>query len=251
MKFIKLEILNLASLDRRGGETIRFEEGALGDSTIFSIVGPTGSGKSTILDAICLALYNRAPRYPRKSRDRNQNIEIFGEPEEGEKNRLAPTDPRNILTRGKKEGYSKLTFLANNGTYYRAEWSVQKKIKNYTAAVTELFTITMRDGRPEENKAEWDELPRIIGLDYEQFLRTVLIAQGSFSSFIKAKEDERYELLEKLIGCEELYSSIAAKIKHEKDAAVKDFDQMAAAFSAQEKDVLPEEELAAAKLRMA
>ena len=251
MKFIKLEILNLASLDRRGGETIRFEEGALGDSTIFSIVGPTGSGKSTILDAICLALYNRAPRYPRKSRDRNQNIEIFGEPEEGEKNRLAPTDPRNILTRGKKEGYSKLTFLANNGTYYRAEWSVQKKIKNYAAAVTELFTITMRDGRPEENKAEWDELPRIIGLDYEQFLRTVLIAQGSFSSFIKAKEDERYELLEKLIGCEELYSSIAAKIKHEKDAAVKDFDQMAAAFSAQEKDVLPEEELAAAKLRMA
>ena len=60
MKFIKLEIQNLASLDRIGGETINFEEGALGDSTIFSIVGPTGSGKSTILDAICLALYNRA-----------------------------------------------------------------------------------------------------------------------------------------------------------------------------------------------
>ena len=51
MKLIKLEIQNLASLDRIGGETINFEEGALGDSTIFSIVGPTGSGKSTILDA--------------------------------------------------------------------------------------------------------------------------------------------------------------------------------------------------------
>lgn len=118
MKFIKLEIQNLASLDRIGGETINFEEGALGDSTIFSIVGPTGSGKSTILDAICLALYNRAPRYPRKKGDRNQNIEVFGNLSSEEKCRLAPTDSRNILTRGKKEGYSKLTFLANNGTLY-------------------------------------------------------------------------------------------------------------------------------------
>ena len=89
MKFIKLEILNLASLDREEGETIHFTSGALGESNIFSIVGPTGSGKSTILDAICLALYNRAPRYPRKKGDRNQNIEIYGTPEEGERNRLA------------------------------------------------------------------------------------------------------------------------------------------------------------------
>jgi len=62
MRFIRLELLNLASLDRPEGEVIDFEAGALKDSTIFSIVGPTGSGKSTILDAICLALYNRAPR---------------------------------------------------------------------------------------------------------------------------------------------------------------------------------------------
>jgi DNA repair protein SbcC/Rad50 len=67
MKFLQLEILNLASLDKQGGEVINFEEGALGESTIFSIVGPTGSGKSTLLDAICLALYNRAPRYPMES----------------------------------------------------------------------------------------------------------------------------------------------------------------------------------------
>ena len=70
MKLIQLEILNLASLDRQGGEVINFEKGALGDSTIFSIVGPTGSGKSTILDAICLALYGRAPRYPKKKNDK-------------------------------------------------------------------------------------------------------------------------------------------------------------------------------------
>ena len=125
MKFLKLEILNLASLDKREGEVIYFEEGALGESTIFSIVGPTGSGKSTILDAICLALYNRAPRYPRKKNERDR-IEIYGDADNDESNRLAPTDGRNILSRGKKIGYSKLTFLANNGDVYRAEWHVTK-----------------------------------------------------------------------------------------------------------------------------
>ena len=121
MKFIKLEILNLASLDRQDGEVINFEDGALGNSNIFSIVGPTGSGKSTILDAICLALYKITPRYTRKKGDRGHSIEIFGPKDDEEKNRLVPTDCRNILTRGKKNGYSKLTFLANNGITYRAE----------------------------------------------------------------------------------------------------------------------------------
>lgn len=250
MKFIKLEILNLASLDRQGGETIHFEEGALGDSTIFSIVGPTGSGKSTILDAICLALYNRAPRYPRKRGDRGQNIEIFGEPEEGEKNRLAPTDSRNILTRGKKEGYCKLTFLANNGDVYRAEWSVRKLTKNYENAHLSLYKITQTGDGWTEEPAEWDQLPQIIGLDYEQFLRTVLIAQGSFANFLTAKENERYELLEKLIGCEDMYIRIADKIKQQKDAATKAYEQIAAHFQAQEKDLIPEQEIVIVRQRI-
>ncbi len=116
MKFIRLEIKNLASLDRPEGEVIEFEKGPLAGSTIFSIVGPTGSGKSTILDAICLALFNRTPRYPRAKNDRNQSIEIYGAKDKDENARLAPTDSRNILTRGKREGYSRLTFLANDGT---------------------------------------------------------------------------------------------------------------------------------------
>ena len=247
MKLIKLEILNLASLDRKEGETINFEEGALGSSTIFSIVGPTGSGKSTILDAICLALYNRAPRYPKKKGDRKQSIEIFGEAEEGEKNRLVPTDPRNILTRGKKEGYSKLTFLANNGNVYRAEWYARFQRVNYDDVITSLYKLGSENGNPTEETANWEDLPSIIGLDYDQFLRTVLIAQGSFANFLTAKENERYELLEKLIGCEELYTNIASRIKEQKDAAVNDYNQIAAAFSAQEKDLIPEEELAALK----
>ncbi len=244
MKFLQLEILNLASLDKQGGEVINFEEGALGESTIFSIVGPTGSGKSTLLDAICLALYNRAPRYPRKKGDKNQNIEIFGEADANENNRLAPTDSRNILTRGKKEGYSKLTFLANNGSIYRAEWHVRFQRVRYENAKTSLYKITRNGEQLAEEIADWNKLPNIIGLDYDQFLRTVLIAQGSFANFLTAKENERYELLEKLIGCEETYTNIATEIKKAKDQAVDAYNQMAASVEAVKQNLLNDEELA-------
>lgn len=243
MKFLQLEILNLASLDKQGGEVINFEEGALGESTIFSIVGPTGSGKSTLLDAICLALYNRAPRYPRKKGDKNQNIEIFGAADASESNRLAPTDSRNILTRGKKEGYSKLIFLANNGSIYRAEWHVRFQRVRYENAKTALYKITRNGEEMTEETADWNELPNIIGLDYDQFLRTVLIAQGSFANFLTAKENERYELLEKLIGCEETYTNIATEIKKAKDQATDAYNQMAASVEAVKQNLLNDEEL--------
>ena len=243
MKFLQLEILNLASLDKQGGEVINFEEGALGESTIFSIVGPTGSGKSTLLDAICLALYNRAPRYPRKKGDKNQSIEIFGAADASESNRLAPTDSRNILTRGKKEGYSKLTFLANNGSIYRAEWHVRFQRVRYDNAKTALYKITRNGEEISEETADWNELPNIIGLDYDQFLRTVLIAQGSFANFLTAKENERYELLEKLIGCEETYTNIATEIKKAKDQATDAYNQMAASVEAVKQNLLNDEEL--------
>lgn len=247
MKFLQLEILNLASLDKQGGEIINFEEGALGESTIFSIVGPTGSGKSTLLDAICLALYNRAPRYPRKKGDKNQNIEIFGAADASESNRLAPTDSRNILTRGKKEGYSKLTFLANNGSIYRAEWHVRFQRVRYENAKTALYKITRNGEEITEEAADWNELPNIIGLDYDQFLRTVLIAQGSFANFLTAKENERYELLEKLIGCEETYTNIATEIKKAKDQATDAYNQMAASVEAVKQNLVNDEELAQLK----
>ncbi len=251
MKFLQLEILNLASLDKQGGEVINFEEGALGESTIFSIVGPTGSGKSTLLDAICLALYNRAPRYPRKKGDKNQNIEIFGATDASENNRLAPTDSRNILTRGKKEGYSKLTFLANNGSIYRAEWHVRFQRVRYENAKTALYKITRNGEEITEEAADWNELPNIIGLDYDQFLRTVLIAQGSFANFLTAKENERYELLEKLIGCEETYTNIATEIKKAKDQATDAYNQMAASVEAVKQNLLNDEELAQLKEEIA
>ncbi len=240
MKFIRLEILNLASLDNPDGERVDFEKGALGDATIFSIVGPTGSGKSTILDAICLALYNRAPRYPRKKGERNSGIEIYGRPEAGESNRLAPTDCRNILTRGRRKGYSKLTFLANNGMLYRAEWHVKFNYRNYEKTVTTLYIIAP-DGS--ETEGDWESLPGIIGLDYDQFLRTVLIAQGSFAGFLNAREEERAELLEKLIGAEDKYTGIAEGIRRRKSEANELLRGIRAEHSAYARFDLSEEQL--------
>ena len=250
MKIIQLEILNLASLDLQGGEVINFEEGALGDSNIFSIIGPTGSGKSTLLDAICLALYGRAPRYPKKPGERKQGIVIYGQAEDGENNRPAPTDSVNILTRGKKTGYSKLTFKANNGNVYRAEWHVRFKSKAYDKPETYLYQLTQENGLPKEETADWNVLPTIIGLDYEQFLRTVLIAQGTFANFLTAKEDERFQLLEKLIGCEDLYTNIVQKIKEQKENAIKAYNEINANFEVYEKDLISDEELQALEKRI-
>lgn len=247
MKLIRLEIQNLASLDKEGGEVIDFESGQLGETSIFSIVGPTGSGKSTLLDAICLALYNRAPRYPRKKNDRNQGIEIYGAVSDEESKRLPPTDGRNILTRGKKKGYSKLVFLANNGNLYRAEWHVAFNRVKHAEPVCKLFMLTQNNGTQEESVCEWGKLPDIIGLDYDQFLRTVLIAQGSFANFLTANENERYLLLEKLVGCEETYSRIATEIKQRTSDAERSLDKLSDSLELCMKDHLDEEQLAKLK----
>lgn len=244
MKFIRLEIKNLASLDRPEGEVIEFEKGPLAGSTIFSIVGPTGSGKSTILDAICLALFNRTPRYPRAKNDRNQSIEIYGAKDKNENARLAPTDSRNILTRGKREGYSRLTFLANDGTLWRAEWTVRKNRIRFEQAQRSLYRITVKpDGTTVEEPADSNSIPTIIGLDYDQFLRTVVLAQGSFANFLTAKEDERYMLLEKLVGCDTMYSRISDEITQRKKTALTNLDSINARLSIHASNDLTDEEL--------
>ena len=113
----------------------------------------------------------------------------------------------------------------------------------YENAKTSLYKITRNGEQLTEKIADWNELPNIIGLDYDQFLRTVLIAQGSFANFLTAKENERYELLEKLIGCEETYTNIATEIKKAKDQAVDAYNQMAASVEAVKQNLLNDEEL--------
>ena len=239
MKLLTLEMQNLASL--QGDHRIDFEQGILRDSQIFCIVGPTGSGKSTILDAICLALYGFTPRY-RHAKGQRRKFKAFGE--EGG---VAADAPANILTRGQKSAYSKLTFLANDGARYRAEWSVRFKQTNDDDPVNALFCLSFTaDGGWVEQEIEWSQLQSsIIGLDFSQFLRTVLIAQGSFASFLTSDEDSRLQLLEKLVDDEGLYRNIAQQLRQEAEQATavyEDLDKKVAAFAS---FVLPEDKLQA------
>lgn len=236
IRFLRLEIKNLASLQGDTPHVIDFENGPLAECQIFSIVGPTGSGKSTILDAICLALYGSAPRYPLRKGQKGK-INIMGESDEDERNRLAPTDPRNILTKGQRNGFSKLTFTANDGGLYRAEWHVSFKRKLYTKPATMLYRI---DNGIEQER-DWNSLPLMLGIDFDEFLRTVLIAQGGFAGFLNAKEDERYLLLEKLVGNGKAYQRIAEQVAVEREKAELDCNTLKAQCAAYENDILDEE----------
>ena len=250
MKILRLETYNLASLE--GKNTIDFESGILGESNIFCIVGPTGSGKSTILDAICLPLYGRAPRYtPKGKGKRDKKIATFGVAGADVSNDLSPTDPRNILTRGQKQCYSKVTFQANDGKIYRAEWSDEFRRVRYAKEEKRLFLVTKdASGKKTEEERDWNSLERIIGLDYYQFLRTVLIAQGDFAEFLNSEDDARCDLLEKLVGNQNVYTSITEGIKDLSDKAKNELDLLKADNASKEKDLLPKEEYDNAKIQL-
>ena len=129
ISFLRLEIKNLASLQGDEQHVIDFERAPLADCHIFSIVGPTGSGNSTILDAICLALYGNTPRYTLGKRQQGK-IKIIGEGDEEEKRRLAPTDPRNILTNG---------FYIEGFTFLESISTGEGEIVDVTEAIEELL----------------------------------------------------------------------------------------------------------------
>lgn len=249
MKFLRLEILNLASLDNPDGEVIDFTGGPLGRSDIFCIVGATGSGKSTILDAICLALYNMTPRFTRRANERKSDFTKIGK--EKDSSPISVRDTRNILTRGKSEGYSKLTFVTNDGKTYRAEWHVKKKRVNYENAVTELKLLTTRDGKTVEKDCDWNMIPTLIGLDFDQFLNTVVLAQGAFSRFLKSDEKERVSLLEKLMGSDGRYDRIVENVKKEKDDVQHTLDKLKASCEAYTKNLLDAETLSEHKSTLA
>ena len=250
MKILRLETYNLASLE--GKNTIDFESGILGESNIFCIVGPTGSGKSTILDAICLPLYGRAPRYtPKGKGKRDKKIATFGVAGADVSNDLSPTDPRNILTRGQKQCYSKVTFQANDGKIYRAEWSDEFRRVRYAKEEKRLFLVTKdASGKKKEEERDWNSLERIIGLDYNQFLRTVLMAQGDFAEFLNSEDDARCDLLEKLVGNQNVDTSMTEGIKNLSDTAKNELDLLKADNASKEKDLLPKEEYDNDKIKL-
>lgn len=198
----KLEIHNIASIE---DATIDFEAQPLADCEVFLITGKTGAGKSTLLDAICLALYASTPRL--------ENTSMQGEMRDNEKD-IKIKDPVQLMRRNTGEAFVRLTFIGSNGVHYEAQWSVARarnkvtgKIQNKKWALRNLDT----DFTYAKDKEIREEIALAIGLDFKQFCRTTLLAQGEFTRFLNSKDDEKAEILEKITGVD-AYSRIGAKI---------------------------------------
>lgn len=205
MKILAIRLKNLASLE--GEVEIDFEKEPLKSAGLYAISGPTGSGKSTILDALCLALYDATPRF------RATSESVFLQDVKDRK--INQSDVRNILRRGTSDGYAEVDFIGSNKSYYRSRWSVRRAYGKADGALQpqeitakNLTTNTDIQGTKTEIL---NQLVTYIGLSYEQFTRTVLLAQNEFATFLKSKEEDKAELLEKLTGTE-IYSQISQEI---------------------------------------
>ncbi|MCJ7758055.1 MAG: AAA family ATPase, partial [Gillisia sp.] len=179
MKILKIEFENINSL--RGKHEIDFTKAPFTSSSLFAITGPTGSGKSSILDVISLALFNQVPRLGKISKN-----EILSKGA--------------ILTRNQDQASASVTYECKNGIF-SSKWSIytnrNHKLKDYEMELSEPATGKILDIRKSDVPAKNEAL---IGLNYNQFIKAVLLAQGEFAQFLKAKKDERGELLEKITG---------------------------------------------------
>lgn len=213
MRILAVRGANLTSLD--GPFAIDFDREPLRRAGLFAITGPTGAGKSTILDALCLALFDSMPRLP------EGRGEMLGP--EGDPNSIRTTDVRTILRRGAGFGWAEVDFIGIDGEAYRARWDVRRaRQKAQGALQQQSMSLSSLDGERrfgDGKKSVLEEIERRLGLTFEQFRRAVLLAQGDFATFLKAPPRERSALLELLTGTE-IYSrlSIAA---HERSTAEK------------------------------
>lgn len=214
MRILAIRGRNLASLE--GDFSIDFTAEPLASAGIYSISGPTGSGKSTLLDTMCLALFGRTPRTD-QARENEVKLKDVSE------NTLGQGDPRNLLRRGSVSGYAEVDFVALDGYGYCARWSVRRARDKASGALQKVqHSLTGLPSLKEEQGTSSELLKRIselIGLTFEQFTRSVLLAQNDFATFLKADQGEKASLLEKLTGTER-YSAISRLI-YEKHAAAK------------------------------
>ena len=202
MKFQKLTIHNIASIE---DAVIDFEAEPLVSSEVFLITGKTGAGKSTILDAICLALYADTPRL--------DGTKMQGTTTDA-KREVKIDDPRQLMRRNTSEAHVRLTFLGSNGVNYEATWAVARAYKKITGSIqNKVWELKNLDsGITLTKDAEIrSELKVAVGLDFSQFCRTTMLAQGEFTRFLNSKDDEKAEILEKITGVD-VYSRIGAKI---------------------------------------
>ena len=199
MKILSIRLKNLASLS--GEHFIDFESEPLASAGLVAIVGKTGAGKSTILDAMCLALFNKIPRL--KDSD--------GKLQDVDGSELLTNSPLTVLRRGTAHGFAELCFVAQDQKHYLARWELKRSREKADGKLQSVqrYLKCLTDGVVVADKAKAVEsaIYKITQLSFEQFTRAVLLAQSEVTAFLKARDNERGELLEYLTN-----SSIFAKV---------------------------------------
>lgn len=205
MDILSIEGENIASLAKPF--SIDLENGDLAGCGLFAITGKTGAGKSSLLDAMCLALYGDCPRLG--AAGVNDTVpDASGED-------IQSSDPRTILRRGTAAGHAVVRFRGRDGIDYEASWSVRRARGKPTGRLQnqERSLKRLSDGQILENQIRRvnERVVELTGLTYEEFRRSVLLAQGDFDSFLSAKTSERAAILEKVTGTG-LYREISRRV---------------------------------------
>ncbi len=189
MRLLRLRWKNINSL--QGAYEIDFRDPGYTESGIFAIVGPTGSGKSSILDAVSLSLFGTTPRWRSTTRS---------------------DQPDMVMTKNTSECRAEAVF-ESGGRCYCSRWTLKRPRRGTSfKPVVELTRLAHPEDTEGEILAEkiesWRrEVERILGLTFETFTRSMLLAQGTFAELLKASEAERAQMLERITGTE-IYSRI-------------------------------------------
>ena len=218
MRILAIRGENLASL--AAPFVIDLAAEPLAGSGLFAITGETGAGKSTILDALCLALYGE---YPRVSVGRRENV-----PDPSGK-AISIHDGRAILRRGAGGGYAEVDFVGQDGERYRVRWEANRargrangRLQQEQRALYRLDDgSVVATGKIQVR----DAIEVRTDLTFDQFRRTVLLAQGEFDAFLLAAESERAELLEKITGTE-IYATISIRVHEGTQARRRTVEQL-------------------------
>lgn len=192
MRILQVRFKNLNSLV--GEWEIDLRHPAFTSDGIFAITGPTGAGKTTILDAICLALYGRTPRLNKVTKSGNE-----------------------IMSRQTGECFAEVTFETQSGRF-RCYWS-QHRARKKPDGELQAPRHEIADagsGQIVETKLRGvaEQIETATGMDFDRFTRSMLLAQGGFAAFLQAAPDERAPILEQITGTE-IYSQISIRV-HER-----------------------------------
>jgi len=199
MKINNIRFKNIHSL--KGEQYVSFSEGILDEAGLFAITGPTGSGKSTLLDVITLALYNRIPRI-NSNKITTTNLD----------------DEGGVMTRNATDCYAEVEYAVEGGKTYRSSWSIRRTSGgNLTGKKHEIYDA--ETGSIIESKDAVSKNSELIGLDYDQFVRAIVLSQGQFSKLLKSNRNDRNALLEVITGAT-AYRKIGRETYRRKGEAV-------------------------------